>query len=554
MKSLFYALVLLAVLVASVLLLQSLETAPRDLPLSGRDGPVVKSLGLSETGMVSDDLKDAAPEEIYAVGMELLNLWHEREAAQVFELSTAVDSSFYQAWVRLVECYSHPLVCREDAARAAWERAWDTRQGAADTTYLKGLRALYIDGDYDEASRRLGLVRGYDEGREGDAHYHLALALYKAGRVDEAGRVLEDLLNRDDTIGRVMELSVRCAAAQGDHATAEERARTLARIYSEEPQPYVSLAAAALQRGDVAQAVEFCNNALVLDAKFIPAILLRANLYAAERRLEPARVSFEKCLLFDDSVVRAAGMEGIAFVDFLSGDFDDGVAAMDEAVRFAVLAGSVRRALFYAYRLIEYLCELGQGDTADAVVARWITGFGEVPVELGRLRIRILNGEMEAVRRSIPKIRTDREWANWMRILDVDSTAIEALFYVSSEDHKGALRLLDSAPRAAVPDATRSFLRGYSHFESGDAEAAARAFGEVTHGLFTTEFPYHDNPVLYVQSFFYLGETLLARGGGSDAASYYKSFLDYWGEPDWEIQAVGRSREKMQNMTGRAAE
>lgn len=550
MKSLFYAVFLLAVLVASVLLLHSIQPSESEKPPAGLERPVVGGSAASVSGIVRHELENATTDEIYAIGMELFNLWHVREATSVFEQAVVADSAYYRAWVRLVECYSHPLVSREDEAREAWTNAWETRLSAADTVYLTGLKKLFIERDHNVAVDRLSRAEKTEVSHE-DASYYLTLSLLKVGNTVEARRKLEDLLSRDDTVGRVMELSIRCALAAGDYETAEEQARDLARMYSEEPRPYVLLAQVALTRGKVGEAIEFCNNALVLDPKYIPAIVTRANLYAAQFQIEPARVSFEKLLLFDDPVLRAIGMEGISFVDMLSGRFDDGVAAMDEAIRFAMLAGSVRRGLFYTYRLVEYLCELGQGDAAEAVVNRWITGFGDIPVNLGKLRIHIFKGNLDQANRLLQSADSNQDWVTWIGVFSIDLAEMKALIHIGAEAPDTALEILArNTAVGPVNSSTQTFLRGYAEFESGDAEAASLHFEDVKNHLFGVEFPYHGNPVLYVQSLFYLAETHIASGRESEANTHYDSFMKYWGEADWDIQAINRAREKLRNNVG----
>ena len=62
-------------------------------------------------------------------------------------------------------------------------------------------------------------------------------------------------------------------------------------------------------------------------------------------------------------------------------------------------------------------------------------------------------------------------------------------------------------------------------------------------------FPYHSDPVLFVQSIFFLGEAALARGEGEQAQIHYRDFLSYWGESDWDLQAVQRARAKLETLS-----
>jgi tetratricopeptide (TPR) repeat protein len=509
---------------------------------------VVESAPPEEAEIAGDRYAGSPVEELYAAGAELLGLWHVREATRMFEQAVVADSSYYRAYVKLIECYADPLVGREDSAIRAVELARATRLADVDTTFLIGLEYLFVDRDYASAAALLSRAEKSEVSHE-NAGYYTALAQFKSGQIEEARRNVEYLLNEDETAGRVVELSIRCAAADGDLGAACEQARELARMYSEEPYPYVILAMAELMSGRPQGAVEFCNNALVLDSRYIPAILARSNLYAADGQFAAARVSFEKLLLFDDPLLRALGHEGGAFVDLLSGRFNKGVEEMDEAIRSAMLAGAVRQGLSLAAQTVGYLCELGQGDTAETVVERWITGFGDIPVSLGKLPIHVLEGDHDVVRRVLMEAQSTRDWAVWMGMMSIDFTEISVLARIGTEEYGEALEILarSTATGAARPG-THEFLRGYAAFHSGEAEEAAAAFVGAGRMLYGLEFPYHGDAVLFVRSLYYLAETSIAAGNEADAVEYYGSFLDYWGDADWDIQAIARAREKLESL------
>lgn len=549
MRPFLYTLVLLAVLVACVILLRSIDREDRPVALVPGPRPVVESAPPHEVEIAGDRYEGAPVDELYAAGVELLGLWHVREATRMFEHAVAADSSFYRAYVKLIECYSDPLVGREDSAIKAIELAMANRLADADTAFLIGLEHLFIDRDYASAAALLGRAEK-SEVSHGNAAYYTALAQFKSGQIEDARRNVEYLFNKDETAGRVIELSIRCAAADGDLGAACEQARELARMYAEEPYPYVILAMAELMSGRPQAAVEFCNNALVLDSRYIPAILARSNLYAAQGEFEAARVSFEKLLLFDDPLLRALGHEGGAFVDLLSGRFNKGVEEMDEAIRSAMLAGAVRQGLSLASRTVGYLCELGQGDAAETVVERWITGFGDIPVSLGKLPIQVLEGEHDVARRVLVDAQSTRDWAVWMGMMEIDFTEMSVLARIGVEEYGEALEILEkSTATGASRPGTHEFLRGYAAFHSGDAEDAASAFTKVGRALYSLEFPYHGDAVLFVRSLYYLAETSLAAGNESEAAQHYRSFLDYWDDADWDIQAIARAREKLESLT-----
>jgi tetratricopeptide (TPR) repeat protein len=550
-KSFFYALILLAVLIACVLLLHSIDIdkQPQPKPESSPGKPVVLSVSPVSGAGNQDLYANASAAELYSAGLELLGLWHVREATSLFERAIAADSVHYGAHVKLIECYSHPLIGREDSAIEASRLSRSLFASDADTLFLKGLHYLFVDREYAAAAVVLGRAEK-TEVSHADAAYYSALALFRSGKIEEARRKLEDLLQADESVGPVLELSIRCAVAAGELNTAREQGKQLARMYSEEPYPYVLLAQIELLTGNVQAAEEFCNNALILDSKYIPAVIARSNLYAAAGQFEVARVSFEKLLLFDEPVLRAHGFEGIGFVDLLSGNFDNGVQAMDEAIRLAILVGAIRRGLTLATNLVGYLCELGQADAASAVVDRWVTGFGDVPVSLARFRIDVLEGNAGSARNTLMQMQSSREWAVWMGMMSMGFTELSALTHIGLEQYDAALEILSMGGVVdATGPGTRAFLGGYAQFQNGEAEAASEAFGKTRATFYGVEFPYRGDPILYVRSLFYMAETELARGNEEEAPGFYELYLGYWGEADWDLQATARAREKLSSLT-----
>ncbi len=543
MKSLLYALVLLAVMAGSILLLRSLNPPSTEPPSPQLmlDESVAESLPLTTDATPSGG-DTTSTEVLLATGEGLMRTWHTREATDVLERLVAADSTSFAGWVRLVECYSHPLVCREDAARVAWKNALLTAAVPGDTVFVTGLKHLFIDEDFAAAVGDFKVARRDNS----DARYYLALSHYLSGRLTDAETQLEKLLVDGGRDGRFVELSVRLMSARDELGRAASRGRELARDFANEPFPYVLLAQIEMQRGANAEAAEFCNNALLVDPRYIPAVVTRANLYVAEGEYESARVSFEKLMLFDDVILRGIAQDGIAFVDFMTGRFGDGLSAMEEAIRHAIMAGSARRALMYASQLVAYMCELGKAEEADGVIERWVTGFGEVPERLIRVRIDILRGRLAQARGALSEIDSDRDALVWSRVLAIDDAELDALAFVAEGDFRMALDRLDTGTGVlAGVRSRRSFVHGYASFESGDAESARLSFESARSQLFGVEFPYRGDPVLAVQSLFFIAESALAAGDEALARENYLAFLDHWGDVRWDLASVERARAKL---------
>ena len=555
MKYFFYTIVLSFVLIASVMYLYSIQTHEPEPDVAVTPAPtpretmVVKSVPAQKGSLAASELENLNRDALYTTGVELLDLWHLPEAIGVLRRVVDKDSTHCDAYLKLVECYSHPIVGDERLAEEAWA---DARRAAAategDTLWVAAFRSLFIT-DFASVA-----VNRFEELAEGDADetestLYLAMALFRAGRIDEAEDALESLLELDSSLGRARELLVRCKIARGEFGEAESLTRDLAAIYPREPYPYVLLSRVQLVLGNIDSAAEFCNSALLLDERYIPAIVARAHIYAASDEWEAAKVSFEKLHLFDDPVLAAVGFEGIAYVHFLSGAFDQGSQAMDEAIRLAMSGGANRRGLLYAFRQVDYLCELGRFDAAAAVLDRWVSRQGSIPSQLGKLRVRIAEGNVDGLEHALDQIRDNRRWRSWMRALAIDYDDFAALAYIEDNNFAKALEALNAAG-AAVADTRRAYLKGYASFEVGDAETAANAFEEAQIRFHTIEFPYHSDPVLYVQSKFLLAEASVARGEYELARQYYNEFLGMWGKATWQLQAVDRAREKVETLSG----
>lgn len=554
MRTVRYAVLLVFLLAASVILIRTLgRNHEREAPRERLARLVGKAPATIDLGR----LRNASAGDLCQLGEEYLQVWRVRDATLLFERAVAADSTSHDAWLKLIECYANPTVDNERALSRALSRASATAPSPADTVLVSGLKSLYVDQDYAAAITALStLVRG--KNASPDAQFHLAVAYYRLGRLDDASRYLDPLLKKDATVGRVAELSIKRYAAAGELDRAAREASELASLYPEEPVPHVLIAQVELARDNASAALESAGHALDLDPHCVPAILTRACLYAQGGDYESARVSYEKLMLFDDPVLASVGHEGIAFADFLAGDFDDGADSMDEAIREAMTAGATRRGLALSSRLVDVLCQLGRADAAEGVVERWITGFGDVPVRLARARIQLARGNMDAAADVLARLSSEKEWVLWSRRLSVDVTELGALAEIAQERQPQALEQLlrDEKEHAAVGAGAaerRAFVAGYAAFQSGQAERAMSAFSDVRRSLYGLDFPYHGDPVLYVQSFFYRGEAQLASGQHDAARESYATFIRYWGEAAWDLDAIARARQKLETLGGAAA-
>lgn len=560
MRALLYTLVLSAVLVVLVVVLRSLPKpdAPRTagvaeqprvggelLSLETDQPMVVHSDPAPLLGTEPQDLERMNIDALYATGVELFDLWHPREAIRAFEAVLAADPNHLGALLRLVECYSHPMIDSERLAEETWSTAAAISTLARlDSIRVSAFRNLFIDDMPSVAAEQFAEIVKRDDGNV-DARVLLARALLETGDTAGARRYLTDLLDGDQSLGQARELLIQCAIIEGHADVAAGLAKDLISLYPEEPYPYVLTSRVALIEGDIDAAAELCGNALLLDQRYAPSIVTRAQVYVAQGDPEAARVSFEKLFMFDNAMLSSIANEGVAYVDFLYGRFHGGMERMDEAIRLAMSAGSTRRGMLYTFRLVDYLCELGRGGAAEAVLDRWVSRNTDVPAEIGQLRILISQGDAVEVRKMLSRVSDDERWRSWMRALSLDYADLEALALIGEQDFQRALNVLEASTQNEL-GTRRPYLQGYVLFQNGNAEAAVEFFEKTRYRLYDVIFPFHSDPILYVQSIFYLGEAALARGESEVALDYYRSFLTHWGATEWDLQAVDRAREKVE--------
>ena len=549
MRTIRYAVLLVFLLVAGVFLIR---TVGRHREPERAHERLARLVGKTPATIEINKLHNASAEDLYQLGEEYMQVWHVRDATLLYERAVAADSTRHDAWLRLIECYANPTVDSERGLVRAAAHARTTASSPVDTMLVAGLTSLFVEQDYAGAITSLStLVRS--KTASADAQFYLALAYFRLGRLDDTSKHLEPLLKQDATVGRVVELSIRRYAAAGQLDRAQREASELSALYPEEPIPLVLLAQVELARENASAALESCSHALDLDPHCVPAILTRSCLYAQAGDFESARVSYEKLMLFDDPVLASAGHEGIAFADFLAGDFDDGVESMDEAIREAMMAGAHQRGLSLACDLVDALCQLGRADAAEGVVERWVTDFGDTPVRIARARIQLAHRGFDAANDVLARLSSEKDWVLWSRRLSVDSTELGALTDIAQEKQPDALTLLakDAKERTAVGAGAmerRKFLTAYAAFQSGQAEQAIGAFADVRRAMYGLEFPYHGDPVLYVQSYFYRAEAQLAAGQRDAARDNYATFVRYWGDAAWDLDAIKRARQKLQTL------
>ncbi len=553
MKTIRFGLLLVFLLAASVILMRNFGNQERETPHER----LARLVGKTPATIDLNQLKSASAGDLYHLGVEYMQVWRVRDATLLFERSVAADSMQHDAWLKLIECYANPVVNNERALARATARAAATSASPADTILVSGLKSLYVDQDYAAAINALSTL-ARSRTANADAQFHLALAYYRLGRLDDAARHLEPLLKQDATVGRVVELSIKRYAAAGQLERAARDAAELSSMYPEEPVPLVLLAQVELARDNAAAALESADHALELDPHCVPAIITRSCLYAQAGDFESARVSYEKLMLFDDPLLSSVSREGVAFVDFLAGDFDDGVASMDEAIREAMSAGDSDRGLALASRLVDALCQLGRADAAEGVVERWITDFGDVPVRIARARIQLAHGRFDAADDALARLAAEKDWVLWSRRLSLDVTELMALNDIAQEKQSRALAALvqeekDHAAVGAAAAGRREFFIGYAAFQSGEAERAMAAFASARRHLYGLEFPYHGDPVLFVQSYFYRAEAQLAAGQHEAARESYATFVRYWGDAAWDLDAIARARQKLEALGGASA-
>jgi len=82
------------------------------------------------------------------------------------------------------------------------------------------------------------------------------------------------------------------------------------------------------------------------------------------------------------------------------------------------------------------------------------------------------------------------------------------------------------------------------HLALGEREKAAQAM----EALLESELERLNHPVLYVRALYQLGLLEIEIGDEVSGRKYLESFLDHWGNADWDLAEVHEARKRLSEL------
>ena len=222
----------------------------------------------------------------YLRGVLAQQLGRWSRAAQYYRDALALAPGDAAALAALVQVLLQQSRANEAMTVLEQQRARLERTPAYQAALAETLEQLGAFDEAAEAWRRVVMRCGAD-----DARYRLALALFSAGRYDEAQRVIEDVLDRPPATASAAVLTVlraRCLLYRGQTAEAQAALRALLRDDPRNVAAMIGLAEASLLAGRIDEAASLAEQAGRLHPDDPRVLELRAALRAARGDRETA--------------------------------------------------------------------------------------------------------------------------------------------------------------------------------------------------------------------------------------------------------------------------
>jgi serine/threonine protein kinase len=474
----------------------------------------------------------------YAEGRKYHNSGDYRRSIELMEKAIALDPQFAMAYRSMAMSYNNRGLFSE--RRKFIEKA------LAISDRLSEAERYQIQGDsYSDSEKTYA--------RAIEAFNNL-LALYPDNTMasHNLGNLYGDLEDWDKSI-KNYDISVRNKSefiptytlladkyrAKELYAEARKALEDYVRNFSDNVQIHQALADIHIDRGELDQAMAEIDKAFLLDPNDYINLMSKGDIHLYKEDVSRAEEEYQKLLEMKEPVAHAWGLNRLAYVWQLQGEYEKAKNAWKQGVGLAEMVVQDSWIARFANGL-EYVC-LNSGDFDEALKycqMAWESAEraeyqeGQRLALYGRARVFIATKSMDKAQETVDELKEIVDNGLFKKAIRYHHHLM-GLLELEKKRYPQAIKYFESALalEAYGPLSKSAYLLdslALAHYQAGNLDKAAETYGRIA-TLTTGRLSFGDT---YTKSFYMMGRICEQKGEKARAVENYQKFLDLWKNAD----------------------
>ena len=476
----------------------------------------------------------------YLRGMDYENRLLHKEALEQYKKALEYDSTFAMLHYNMRNTYQ--WLGNVDLADEAWKKALRDSLRAPEKDRM-WIRALAFE--LENFPRKAGetyreIINRYPD--EKDAY--LALGFIQEWLEDYSAAILsfEKALELDPHSYWTVEGLSRNYRALKNYKQAKIVVENYVTLQPNEPNPHLLLAGSYQDIREYDNALKECQIALELKSDSWLAYRTLGDIYLRMRQYEKAREAFKKMGSILGVPRKAYSLYCLAQSYFTEGRFKEGFKCLEETLEMLSKMGEMGHAN-YLNRIGSYYLDLNEPDSALKYFEKAKSVDPEQYKGATVAEIHLKNKNFNKAQEIM-----DAHMKGWKGEKNPDEMAeVENYFKGILEREKGnykeAIRYLQKVKELNKGDEAHFY--GY---QLGKVYLLVKNFAKAEEEFVALIQEPHDLRIEYVRSLYYLAKAKEGLGKRKEAIEYYKEFLSYWGNADWELLEIKDAKERLKKL------
>jgi tetratricopeptide (TPR) repeat protein len=474
----------------------------------------------------------------YLQGIELLQKYYHREAAENFHAAVALDSTFAMAFYYLAELEDGHLI---DQAMLYINHA-----GQKERHLIRSRHAVFA-GDAERAIAELqDLIKRYPD--EKTAHYRLGLLYDARGDYAQAVGYLETALTIDPMYQQAINRLAYTYDRMGRYEDAIGAINRYLALSPNEPNPYDTRGDIYARNGKVDQAIESYRQALEIKPDFTASLYNLGHMYVMKHECELADSAYRMLTIGNDTNNRSLARIYLPYPAFCRGQFVAAIEVIDSALAIDSTDGlaDARSAFVGCKHFVKSRALMEQGKAARAIEE--YERYAAIYLQTYPDAINREHGYYVQLLAEAGELPHAAAVAESLKVaLEQEQAVLDPYWHA-----RGAVGLFEGNPTAAIAafqqisaasmDYPKQFLLARAYLEAGQLAEAAAAFEALLVNYSSTRafWCIWDTKVRY-----YLGRVYEESRWYGKAVIQFEEFLKIWKDADPGIPELDDARERL---------